>query len=271
VVLLPAAAGGYKTDAGWDPASREPVQPLDGDGEQADANWSDPETQIGAWVDLATHTRDVETEATNICAAALGGSGPPEIADTVRLAARGHDIGKALERWQAMLLTSIEAEPERIEKQGTLWAKSARRARTGRRNPRHELVSALALLRSGWLAERLDHPWDDLALFLVAAHHGKARVTIRPWPDEANGEVLGVREGDPLPTISVDGLSLPEVRLSLQPLRMGDGAEGESWNTRMLRLRDHPAIGPFRMSHLEALLRAADWRASAREEGREDG
>lgn len=30
----------------------------------------------------------------------------------------------------------------------------------------------------------------------------------------------------------------------------------------MLRLRDHPVLGPFRIAHLEALLRAADWRAS---------
>jgi CRISPR-associated endonuclease/helicase Cas3 len=147
-----------------------------------------------------------------------------------------------------------------------VWAKSATRARTNGRNPRHELVSALALLHSGWLAERLEEPWADLAQFLVAAHHGKARVTIRPWPGEPDGQVLGVRDGERLPAVALDGLVLPELALDLRPLRMGDGGDGPSWAARMLGLRDHPALGPFRLAHLEALLRAADWRASDREE-----
>jgi CRISPR-associated endonuclease/helicase Cas3 len=259
VVLLPAAAGGYTSETGWDLASKAPVEPLAGVAGPPDANRADPDAQIGAWVDLATHTRDVEAEVGVIGAAALAGI-PPEVAETLRLAARGHDVGKAFERWQAAVLTGA------TDRQGTIWAKTANRVATGERNPRHELVSALALLRSGWLAERLADPWADLALFLVAAHHGKARVTIRPWPDESDGAVLGVRDGDRLPAVTVDGLSLPNVDLDLRPLRMGDTDAGASWASRMLRLRDHPALGPFRVAHLEALLRAADWRASEREE-----
>jgi CRISPR-associated endonuclease/helicase Cas3 len=265
-VLLPAAAGGYSPETGWDPASKEPVEPVPGSGDKPEANWADPETQIGAWVDLATHTRDVEAEVAAISAAALDGSSPPEVADVLRLAARGHDVGKALERWQEALLAGVEPETERARRRTTIWAKSDRWSRATGRNPRHELVSILALLRSSWLAERLEEPWADLALYLVAAHHGKARVTIRPWPDEPDGQVLGVRDGDRLPAVDVGELCLPELELSLQPLRMGDGADGASWAARMLRLRDHPDLGPFRMAHLEALLRAADWRASEREE-----
>lgn len=266
VVLLPAAAGGYSADTGWDPASSEPVDLLEADANgQPDANRADPETQLGVWIDLATHTRDVEAEAAVIEAQALGGR--PELAAVLRLAARAHDTGKALDRWQEALLAGVEDEAERAARRGVIWAKSARRAPTGERNPRHELVSALALLRSGWLAERLEQPWADLALFLVAAHHGKARVTIRPWPDDHAGQVLGVREGDRLPALELDGLSLPELTVSLRPLRIGD-ADGPSWAARMLRLRDHPELGPFRTAHLEALLRAADWRASEREERR---
>ena len=40
-----------------------------------------------------------------------------------------------------------------------------------------------------------------------------------------------------------------------------DGVGEPSWIERVLRLRD--AIGPFRLAYLEAVLRAADERASA--------
>lgn len=265
-VLLPSSAGGYSADTGWDPATKEPVEPIPTGGSRPDANWTDPDGRIGAWVDLATHTRDVEAEAVTVCAGALDGSTPEEVGRVLRLAARGHDIGKALERWQQALLAGAETDAERTDREGTVWAKSARWVRAGERNPRHELASALALLRSGWLAERLEGPWVDLALFLVAAHHGKARATIQRWPDEPDGQILGVREGERLPAITLDDLSLAELELRLDPLRMGDGPDGASWAARMLRLVDHPALGPFRMAHLEALLRVADWRASEREE-----
>jgi CRISPR-associated endonuclease/helicase Cas3 len=198
----------------------------------------------------------------------LDGAAPAEVASTIAFAARGHDIGKALERFQRSLLLAEEDEAERAIRAGTIWAKSARYVRPVERNPRHELASALALLQSGWLAEHLSEPWADVALFLVAAHHGRARVTIRPWPNEPGGPgqpILGVRDGEALPEVRVDGLHLPAMTLRLEPLRMGEGAVGASWATRMLSLRDHPLLGPFRLAHLEALLRAADWRASAEE------
>jgi hypothetical protein len=37
----------------------------------------------------------------------------------------------------------------------------------------------------------------------------------------------------------------------------------------MIRLRD--TLGPFRLAYLEAILRAADWRASKRAEQRASG
>ena len=48
---------------------------------------------------------------------------------------------------------------------------------------------------------------------------------------------------------------------------IGLDAEGHpSWAERMLRLRDCSNLGPFRLAYLEAILRAADCRASARAE-----
>jgi CRISPR-associated endonuclease/helicase Cas3 len=46
-------------------------------------------------------------------------------------------------------------------------------------------------------------------------------------------------------------------------MELGLSAAGSSWLERMLALRDRD--GPFRLAYLEALLRVADWRASAKE------
>jgi CRISPR-associated endonuclease/helicase Cas3 len=56
------------------------------------------------------------------------------------------------------------------------------------------------------------------------------------------------------------------VKLSLEPMELGlceqePFAGQPSWTERMLRMRD--TFGPCRLAYLEALLRAADMRASA--------
>jgi CRISPR-associated endonuclease/helicase Cas3 len=42
------------------------------------------------------------------------------------------------------------------------------------------------------------------------------------------------------------------------------GGEDRSWTEVACSLRDDPALGPFRLAYLEALVRVADWRASVR-------
>jgi CRISPR-associated endonuclease/helicase Cas3 len=75
--------------------------------------------------------------------------------------------------------------------------------------------------------------------------------------------IRGVREGDRLPAISIErgGGLLPELSLTLEPAALGLSARtGASWRERAdgLRLR----YGPAGLAFLEALLRAADIRAS---------
>jgi len=112
----------------------------------------------------------------------------------------------------------------------------------------------------------------DLLAYLVASHHGKVRVALHAAPkdqdyrDRGDGRGLpirGVREGDVLPSIAIDASSppLPSLTLTLQPASLGLSAEtGRSWRERTLDLVDH--FGPGALAWLEALLIAADRRAS---------
>lgn len=113
----------------------------------------------------------------------------------------------------------------------------------------------------------------DLVAFLVAAHHGKLRARLHASPADQEaapreGElpIRGVYEGDTLPSVALTGpdgavSTLPESRLTLEPAALGLSARtGRSWTERVDALRAR--LGPFALAYLEALLRAADVRAS---------
>ena len=133
-----------------------------------------------------------------------------------------------------------------------------------RRFFRHELASML-----GWLAQHDGEPDSDLIAFLILAHHGKVRMSLRAMPNEkANADVKrfarGVHEGDLLPALEFDGEHSAATSLKLALMEIGLGNQGPSWGERALRLLDQ--FGPFRLSWLETLVRLADWRASAAEQ-----
>ncbi len=119
----------------------------------------------------------------------------------------------------------------------------------------------------------LDATMFNFVAYLVMCHHGKVRATLpmsprdqdNPGPD-GNLPIRGVRDGDPLPALvlaDTEGrdFELPQVRLSLQPARLGLSPRyGPSWVERVLSLREH--YGDFHLTWFEALLRVADVRAS---------
>jgi CRISPR-associated endonuclease/helicase Cas3 len=85
--------------------------------------------------------------------------------------------------------------------------------------------------------------------YLVAAHHGKVRLSIRSLPEEIvpPGDrrfARGVWDDDKLPSIDLGGdVTAPSVNLSLEPMELGlceqpPFAGQPSWADRMLRLRD---------------------------------
>jgi CRISPR-associated endonuclease/helicase Cas3 len=110
----------------------------------------------------------------------------------------------------------------------------------------------------------------DLVAYLVLSHHGKVRASLSAGPkdqdyvarDGRGLPVRGVREGDVMPSISLDGeTSLPALPLTLAPAALGLSPEtGRSWRERTLAL--HAQWGPAALAWLEAVLIAADRRAS---------
>jgi CRISPR-associated endonuclease/helicase Cas3 len=135
-------------------------------------------------------------------------------------------------------------------------------------DPEHSCVQPNAL-ETEILA--LDATQFDLLAYLICAHHGKVRLAWHACPaDQAVNDgfarIRGIRDGDTLPAFplfSADGKSyeLAELSLGLAAAAAGLNPQtGKGWTERVLGLLQH--YGPFTLAWLEAILRAADQRAS---------
>lgn len=262
---LLASLGGYDPDLGFDRRSKAEVVPVKQPVPPPEAHDEEPGTSLPRIETLEEHTAAVVSHAAQL-AAAFGL--PRELCEALTLAAQWHDVGKAHPVFQAALHRANPALNE-----GVIYAKSGSRSRLefeGRPHFRHELASALAFraLAAGTA------PDAALVAYLIAAHHGKVRLSIRSLPGESEPPrppdgsdplyARGIWHGDSLPAFTLLGESWPELTLSLAPMQIGLGPDGEpSWLESCLALRDAPTLGPLRLALLEALLRAADMRASA--------
>lgn len=257
LLLLSTDVGGYDIDLGWTGESGGRVAPVavaTSEG-PADTDADDPGSlRPDRWISLNDHTRDVVKEIRQILERL---ELDPESAQALELAALAHDIGKAHQNFQERLRRWAGEDPP----DDVIYAKAPDNVRW--RPPfafRHELVSALLLLERGRWNRDL-----DLAAYLVAAHHGKLRLTPRLLPDDQDPtrvRCLGVCEGDEVPEVIVDGQRFGPLRVDLSLMRIGD-LEKTTWIERVLDLRER--LGVFRLAYLEALLRAADQRASEKE------
>lgn len=265
VLLLSADAGGYTEDRGWDPRTRKPpVKPIDLDEQHpvVDSDARDPDTEVGGWLTIAEHTEHVVTAVSEDLARL-----PIRDADreALLLAARYHDAGKAHPEFQERL--GEDRDP------AGLWAKSATgRGPRPRSVFRHEVASVLLLL-----ADRGEPEGQAaaMALYLVGAHHGKLRLVPRmtdPIAATASGNdgrsCLGVLEGVAIPAsggpIELGGevSTGPLTNQDLEPFSLGS-MDTWTWTESALELRDQR--GPLGLAYLEALMVAADCRASAGE------
>jgi CRISPR-associated endonuclease/helicase Cas3 len=239
----------------------------------------DPRSLLSKPVPLPVHLADAESEAGQLCTA-LAIAGPER--EAIVTADRWHDLGKLHEAFDRML-REVHRKGTGAELGPGYWAKAGREpdrkpTRTKylvhdgereieRRHFRHELASALAWLHANGHA---DDQRTNLVAYLIAAHHGKVRLSLRALPDETEPQdgrlfARGVWDGDTLPAFSfADGQSLPETPLHLELMQLGEGTQGPSWTTRTRRLLT--SLGPFRLAWCEALVRVADWRASRKEQ-----
>lgn len=121
--------------------------------------------------------------------------------------------------------------------------------------------------------EILDLSADEfnLFLYLVCAHHGKIRMAWHAtrFDQELAGDGLriqGIRNGETLPDVHLltknNEISLlPGCVMDLTPASAGlNPRSGQGWTERVLSLLDR--FGPFTLAWLEAIIRAADQRAS---------
>jgi CRISPR-associated endonuclease/helicase Cas3 len=290
IFWVPQDEGGYSTELGWDPKTPrvDDVSPPDEElPETVEPAYDSDALSVFGWQSIAEHTNDVVAEMQDI-ASRLNFDGP--FLNTLGVAVRWHDWGKAHDVFQSAIrdneASGFERPPGWAGKRDVAKAKPekfwGRCKRTlGERQVvirhfRHELASALGVLTlvrkggapRGWAD--LEPVLQNLALYLIAAHHGKVRLSIRSMPEETKPPdpdtlfARGVWHGDSLPAVSLgNGVSAPDVVLDLSPMQLGCGGDGlPSWAERMLSLRDDPNFGPLRLAYLETILRAADMRAS---------
>ncbi len=228
-----AAAGSPGSDANWRERHRFEVEKTD---EGDVTRWllvekwrSDSETEedrsAGPPQELVEHHAWTECRA-QILTSALGL--PDAYADMLAVAARLHDEGKHHERWQRAF---------NAPRDGKVYAKTKGPINFRRLDGyRHEFGS-LACAESDEKFKTLPPDLQELALHLVAAHHGWSR-----------------------PIIPTSGSDLPP-----------SGLEERALNAALRFARLQKRWGPWGLAWWEALLRAADQQASRDNDDREDG
>lgn len=256
IILVDASLGGYSEKRGWAPDKAGRVQQVE-IADKAKRDFLDRDLwSETVWQTLRDHSQKVAWYVDHFQKSLKLSCDEFEL---LKKAALLHDIGKAHPVFQlSMLGNTPENDPKQI------WAKTVRKnVRHSRPRFRHELASAAVVLAQGY---------PDLIAYLVAAHHGKVRMTVRSHPNELLPEpmliegrerkfALGIWDGDTLPAFDVsDNLSVPETAIDLSFMEMGENESGASWISRSAELLSK--YGPFRLGYLEALLRAADCRAS---------
>ena len=277
-ILIHSDDGGYSTELGWYPKHTESVEEQHADKQQDEEGMNDdPISHSTKWVTLNDHTQNVILETETIAKAT-----PylDKLESTLSSVARYHDIGKAHHVFQKTMVKNTEKAGELCE---DYWAKRGEKSRSFHEvdNYRHEAISALAVLEICPKLAKL-----ELVAYLIASHHGKVRMSMRTMPTKRNREkhdrryILGIdmKNGETVPIFLseknpktknskkeiIKETVLGKASITADIARVGNTDDGkQSWLQMTLNLlKDY---GPFKLALLEAVIRAADTRASAKE------
>lgn len=264
-LLMRAADGGYDKAIGFDLGLKEsPVDVIPHDASTSQDSYGDDwRSKQNRSVILPAHLGHVAEQARTLCSHVDQNAHR----DSVIRAGRWHDLGKLHEVFQkSMYRCHKDAQGNPQANRSQPLAKSDCQGPMRHERPffRHELASML-----GWLAQHDSEPDADLIAYLILAHHGKVRMSLRAMPTETGAAgtkrfARGVHEGDTLPALDFDGEHSASVTMQLALMEIGLGEQGASWSERALNLLDEH--GPFQLAWLETLVRLADWRASAAEQ-----
>ena len=255
--LVETDSGGYSNELGWYPA--------EGKTSETARQKKGMTATTRSWVKLDVHSKNVRSKAEKIV-------GKISILDerakaSVLAAALFHDVGKSHHVFQNTLTAGYD------NRKGDLWAKSPGRGRTHeRKNFRHEVASALA-----YLEQHGSERNSALVAYLIAAHHGKVRMSLRTTASRKEGPpdgryLLGFStdpdKPDEIPGSRLgDGTNFPPTKIRMDAASLGSpGGRRPSWLSMSSGLRDEADLGPFKLAYLESMVRAADVQASMEEE-----
>lgn len=278
-----------------------PALRLAGPQERADDADDAEDLSQTQWQTISFHVQEVARELARISEAIAFEGGASNWAPVLSLAARWHDVGKAHPGFQRAITGDGRPErPDLAKAPKSAWGRVGMRHEvasmlalfdvlTRHAAPEHPArLGSLAALAGGVEGPERD-PSDpteveqevlalsadafDLVAYLVCAHHGKVRARLHgSAADQAlplrdgSPPLRGIYEGDRLPALTLPDAAgrasrLPESHLSLDPASLGLSARtGRSWTERVDTLRRRHGV--FALAYAEALLRAADVRAS---------
>ena len=285
LVVIENTEGKYDKKLGWSTSSNDSVEDIkcmDSDSDPVTEEESHDDDQLShmkRWITLNDHTVHVINETENIV---NGLSYLQEMKETLLIVARYHDIGKTHHVFQE---TMTREAPEQISLD-EVWAKRGnnegeRNKRHKRTGYRHEALSALAFLEMREWTRDL-----DVTTYLIASHHGKVRMSMRSVSRKNfDGKyILGIETcGEKVPVffshnntkskaskekLLINDEQDKEVFVKPDIARVGSTDDGKkSWIRMTLGVLKQ--YGPFRLGLLEAIIRAADEKASSKERSQE--
>lgn len=214
------------------------------------ADEDDAPSEAADEIPLAEHSAQVAGIAEDLSRACLG----DDAAAVGRIAGLWHDAGKLDRRFQSVLrggapdegVVPLAKSPlKRISRERSQAIAEAVALPS---HFRHEMLS-LQLAGHFWAGELSDED-RDLVLHLIASHHGHARPFAPVCEDRSPPAVSGQLDG------MVVGLSVEQREALVPPHRLDSGVTDRFW---MLARR----FGWWGLAYREAILRLADWYASA--------